>query len=48
VVFCQQRDSAAVRGGLLEHYYAGLDGFDESRHLIDAVPSAGALHLKTK
>jgi hypothetical protein len=37
-----------VRRGLLERYYAGRRGFDESRHLIDAEPGAGALRPETK
>ena len=45
VVLCHERDAAKVRRGLINRYYAGREGFDESRHLIDAVPGAGALEL---
>ena len=45
VVFCQKRDLAAVRRGLIDHYYAGHSDFDPDRHLIDAQPGPGALHL---
>lgn len=48
VALCRQRDAARVRRGLIERYYAGRPEFDESRHLIDAVPGAGALHPETK
>jgi len=48
VALCRQRDVAGVRRGLLKRYYAGRAGFDESRHLIDAVPGAGALYPETK
>ena len=45
VVFCQKRDLAAVRRGLIDRYYAGHPDFDPDRHLIDAQPGPGALHL---
>jgi hypothetical protein len=48
VALCRKRDAAKVRRGLMERYYAGRAGFDESRHLIDAVPGPGALHPETK
>jgi galactokinase len=48
VVLCRRRDEAGVRRGLMERYYAGREGFDESCHLIDAVPGAGALHAETQ
>jgi galactokinase len=48
VVLCRKRDAAKVRRGLMERYYAGRAGFDESRHLIDAVPGPGALYPETK
>ncbi|MGB7723331.1 MAG: galactokinase family protein [Bryobacteraceae bacterium] len=44
VVFCQKRDLAAVRRGLIDRYYAGRPDFDPDRHLIDAQPGPGALH----
>jgi galactokinase len=44
VVLCRRRDASAVRRGLIERYYAERGEFDESCHLIDAVPGAGALH----
>jgi galactokinase len=43
VVLCHERDAAAVRAGIIHHYYAGRAGFDARRHLIDAVPGPGAL-----
>jgi galactokinase len=43
VVLCRNRDTAAVRRGMVERYYAGRDEFYESRHLIDAVPAPGSL-----
>jgi galactokinase len=43
VVFCAKQDLAAVRGGLIARYYAGLAEFNESRHLIHAEPGSGAL-----
>jgi galactokinase len=48
VVLCRCRDAASVRRGLIGRYYANRAGFDESRHLIDAVPGAGALHPETQ
>jgi galactokinase len=48
VVLCRKREAAKVRRGLMERYYAGRAGFDESRHLIDAVPGPGALYPETK
>jgi galactokinase len=48
VVLCRRQDAANVRRGLIERYYEGRAGFDESRHLIDAVPGAGALRPETK
>ncbi len=45
VVFCKQPDLAAVRRGLIAHYYAGHPNFDPHQHLIDAQPGPGALHL---
>jgi galactokinase len=48
VVLCRRRDAAGVRRGLIDRYYARRAEFDESRHLIDAVPSAGALHPETQ
>jgi len=44
VVFSKQPDLAAVRRGLIDHYYAGHSEFDPDRHLIDAQPGPGALH----
>jgi galactokinase len=43
IVFCLEGDRNRVRAGLIERYYAGREGFDESIHLLDAVPSEGAL-----
>jgi galactokinase len=48
VVLCRAQDAAKVRGGLIERFYAGRREFDETRHLIDAVPGAGALHPETQ
>jgi galactokinase len=45
VVFCQKQDLAAVRRGLIDRYYASHPDFDPDRHLIDALPGPGALHL---
>jgi hypothetical protein len=42
VVFCKQPDLAAVRRGLIAHYYAGHPNFDPHQHLIDAQPGPGA------
>jgi galactokinase len=47
VVLCREADAARVRRGLIERYYRGRPGFEESRHLIDARPGAGALSLET-
>jgi len=44
VVLCRTGDTARVRRGLIERYYSHRPGFDESAHLLDAIPSAGALH----
>ena len=44
VVFCKQPDLPAVRGALIDRYYAGRPDFDPDRHLIDAQPGPGALH----
>jgi galactokinase len=43
VALCRNRDAARVRRGIVERYYAGRREFDESRHLIDAIPGPGAL-----
>jgi galactokinase len=48
VVLCRAWDAASVRRELIDHYYAGRSEFDESRHLIDAVPGPGALHSETQ
>lgn len=48
VVLCHAQDAARVRRGLIERFYSGHIGFDESRHLIDAVPGPGALHPETQ
>jgi galactokinase len=45
VVFSKQPDLAAVRRGLTDRYYAGRPDFDPDRHLIDAQPGPGALHM---
>jgi len=44
VVLCRREELADVRRGIIARYYEGRPEFDESRHLIDAIPSAGALH----
>ena len=44
VVLCRRDESAAIRRGIVDRYYAGFPEFEESCHLIDAVPSAGAQH----
>jgi galactokinase len=43
VIFTNAEDHWAVRRGLIEGYYANRPDFDESLHLIDAWPAAGAL-----
>jgi galactokinase len=48
VVLCRARDAANVRRGIVDRFYARHAEFDESRHLIDAVPGAGALHPETQ
>jgi galactokinase len=48
VVLCRKSEVATVRRGIIDRYYAGRAEFDESRHLIDAVPSPGALHPEKK
>jgi galactokinase len=48
VVLCRRADAGAVRRGLMERFYGGQAGFDESRDLIDAVPGAGALYPETQ
>jgi galactokinase len=48
VVLCRVDNRVKVRRGLIESFYAGRREFDESRHLIDAVPGAGALHPETQ
>ena len=48
VVLCRAQDAARVRRGLIERFYSGCIEFDESRHLIDAVPGPGALHPETQ
>ena len=48
VVLCLAGDAASVRRGIIDRFYAGRREFDESRHLIDAVPGAGALHPETQ
>jgi len=47
VVLCRAADSANVRRRLVERFYSGRHEFDESRHLIDAVPGPGALYPET-
>jgi galactokinase len=44
VVLCRRQEAGSVRRGMIQRYYAGRPGFDESRHLIDASPGPGALH----
>jgi galactokinase len=48
VVLCRVPDAAGVRRGLIERFYAGRREFNETRHLIDAAPGAGALHPETQ
>jgi galactokinase len=43
VVFCLAHERERVAAGVIERYYAKRTGFDPSQHLIEAVPSAGAL-----
>ena len=43
VVFCAAGKKDTVREALLARYYSGRPDFDPASHLIDAVPSAGAL-----
>ena len=43
VILARREDSARVRRGLIDRYYAGRSEFDESCHLIDAEPGPGAL-----
>jgi galactokinase len=43
VIFTSSEDHGAIRRGLRDGYYAGQPGFDESVHLMDAWPAAGAL-----
>jgi galactokinase len=43
VVLCRRDERPGVRAGLLRSFYAGRADFDESQHLIDAEPGAGAL-----
>ena len=45
VVLCRRREVGSVRRGIIDRYYAGRPEFDESCHLIDAEPAAGALQL---
>jgi galactokinase len=44
VILCRREDLASVRRGIVDRYYASRPEFDENCHLIDAVPSAGALY----
>lgn len=48
VVLARAEDAANVRRGLIARYYAGRGEFDQSLHLIDAVPGGGALHPETQ
>ena len=43
VILCSAASRERVRAEIIERYYSGRDGFDAGIHLIDAVPSAGAL-----
>lgn len=43
VILCRRDERPRVRAGLLRSFYAGRPEFDESQHLIDAEPGAGAL-----
>ena len=45
VVFGRRGDLPEIRRGLIERFYAGRPEFDEERHLIEASPAAGVLHL---
>ncbi len=45
VVLCDKEERAAVRARLIARFYAARPGFDESAHLIDAEPGAGALQM---
>jgi galactokinase len=44
VVLCRAAEAAGVRRGLVERFYSRHRAFDESIHLVDAVPGPGALH----
>jgi galactokinase len=48
VVLCRAPDKTKVRRELIDRFYAGRREFEEDRHLIDAVPGAGALHPETQ
>ncbi|HUI54813.1 MAG TPA: galactokinase family protein [Bryobacteraceae bacterium] len=48
VILCRRPDAARVRSGIIERFYAARPEFDEPRHLIDAIPGAGALRIETK
>jgi hypothetical protein len=43
-VACHAQDRERVAEGILSGYYSKHAGFDPTRHLILAEPSAGALH----
>ena len=43
VVFCRASERDRVRSGLIERFYAKRPGFDPETHLMEAVPSSGAL-----
>ncbi|MGE5646070.1 MAG: galactokinase [Acidobacteriota bacterium] len=44
VVLCDALSRERVRSGLIDRYYSKRSGFIPHMHLIDAEPSAGALH----
>jgi galactokinase len=43
VILCSAASRERVRAEIIHHYYSGRAGFDAGMHLIDTVPSAGAL-----
>jgi galactokinase len=46
VVFAAARDLPAVREGMIARFYSARPEFDAARHLIDAQPGPGALHME--
>lgn len=44
VIACHSRDRDRVADGIVQRFYARRSGFDRDKHLMLAVPSAGAMH----